>query len=203
MRKLTLVRHAITSWNSSGKFQGHSDIPLSEEGLVQAERLAERLRGVTPDLVLSSPSVRALKTAQIVCPQADIKLDERLKELNFGVFEGLTQPENERHEAWATWFADPFKRAAPDGESYEELRTRAVSWLEALPKVKNIMAFSHSGTIRMLITHVLGVEHPKWRKRIFLNHSSLTVLLFRDDEIVVERVNDAQHLNGQANPFDD
>ena len=173
--KITLIRHGLTSWNTSGKFQGHTDLPLSPAGETQACLLKKRLAALEarPRLVYSSPLQRALQTAQIALPTADIITDDRLKELNFGVFEGHTQTENERRADWDTWFADPFIRTAPNGESYEALRVRAVSWLNDLPEHKSIVAFTHSGTIQMLVSHVLGVERPKWRKRIFLRHTGL------------------------------
>ena len=205
MRKLTLIRHGLTSWNTSGKFQGHTDLPLSPEGEAQARALQKRLASLNaqPEAVYSSPLRRALQTAQIALPDADIITDERLKELHFGVFEGYTQAENEQHAAWDTWFANPFKNAAPSGESYEALRQRCVAWLNDLPEHRSAIAFAHSGTIQMLVSHVLGVEQPKWRKRIFLRHTGLSVFLFRGNEIVVERVNDARHLEDDVNPFED
>ena len=207
MRQLILIRHGLTEWNTSGKFQGHSDIDLSEEGKVQARALEVRLAelqkgGLTFDWVVSSPLRRARQTAHIALPEREVHLDDRLKELNFGAFEGRTLAQNCATQAWNAWYRDPFKRRTPEGESYEDLRLRAVDWLESLPEGHTV-AFTHSGTIQMLISHILGVEHPKWRKRIFLRHTSLTRVLSQDGEIVIERINDARHLESQleADPF--
>ena len=205
MRKLILIRHGLTDWNATGRFQGHSDISLSSEGRTQAEALAARFSepDLRPDLVFSSPLSRALETARLAFPEQAIQTDDRLKELHFGLFEGQTLAENEAHPAWDTWYADPFKRSAPQGESYEMLRKRAVNWLKDLPKLERIAAVAHSGTIQMLVSHVLGVERPRWRKRIFLRHSSLSVLIFKGEEIVVERLNDDRHLKTSFYPFKD
>lgn len=206
MRQLTLVRHGVTDWNTSGRFQGHSDVPLSAEGLEQAAALASHLqdRTLKVDLIYASPLARARETAEIVFPGRDIVLDERLKELHFGVFEGATQAENETHPDWAAWFADPFSRRAPGGESYEELMARASEWLGTLPKDANSFAFAHAGTIRMLISFVLGLTRPTWRKRIYLAHTGMTRILFRDDEAIIERVNDTRHLAANGlDPFED
>ena len=205
MRQLTLVRHGVTDWNVLGKFQGHSDIPLSPDGVEQAEALAAHLRGVAArvDVVYSSPLKRALETARIVFPEHDIVLDERLRELNFGEFESYTQAENETHYAWSEWFAHPFERPTPGGESYADLMTRAAEWLTALPKDATSFAFTHSGTIRMLVSHVLGFK-PTWRKRIYLSPTSRSRILFRKDEAVIERVNDTRHLKSNGlDPFED
>jgi broad specificity phosphatase PhoE len=203
MRQLTLVRHGITDWNVTGKFQGHSDTPLSEDGRTQAHALAKHLKKAKVDVIYSSPLSRALETAMIVFPNREIIQDDRLRELNFGVFESFTQAENLLHEEWAWWFADPFKRPAPNGESYEALRLRAVAWMESLPDNIHVAAFTHSGTIQMLVSHVLGLEYPKWRKRIYLRHTGITRILFRQGEAVIERVNDTRHLakNGDVDPF--
>lgn len=206
MRQLTLIRHGITDWNVTGKFQGHTDTPLSEEGRLQAQALAKHLKKAKVDLIYSSSLSRALETAKIVFPNRDIIQDHRLRELNFGAFEGFTHDENMRHEQGPWWFSDPFKNQAPNGESYEILRQRVVAWMEGLPEDKHSVAFTHSGTIQMLVSHVLGVEYPKWRKRLYLRHTGITRILFRNGEAVIERVNDTRHLakNGDdVDPFAD
>ena len=205
MRQITLIRHGITDWNITGKFQGHTDIPLSDEGRLQAQALAKHLKKAKVDIVYSSPLVRALETANIVFPNRDIMQDERLKELYFGTFEGFTQAENEKHPDYNQWVTDPFKKPAPQGESYEALRERAVEWMKALPEDKHTIAFTHSGTIQMLISYIMGVEHPKWRKRIYLRHTGITRVLFKDGEAIIERTNDTRHLvkSGDVDPFSD
>jgi alpha-ribazole phosphatase len=207
MHRLTLIRHALTDWNVSGRFQGQTDVALSEEGREQARRLARHVRGLERGAVVyASPLVRARETAEIAFPRREIRLDPRLSELDFGAFEGSTQEENERHEAWAWWIADPYPRPAPGGESYRQLRERAVAWMEELSRAgsgpDHVVAVSHSGTIQMLLAHVLGVERPRWRKRIYLRHTGISRVLFRGSEAVVERVNDTRHLAAEgADPF--
>jgi broad specificity phosphatase PhoE len=205
MRQLTLVRHGITDWNVTGKFQGHTDTPLSDEGRLQAQALAKHLKKAKVDLIYSSPLSRALETAQIVFPNREIIQDDRLRELNFGEFEGFTNAENMQHTKGVWWFSDTFKNRAPSGESYEMLRRRAVAWMESLPEDKHSIAFTHSGTIQMLVSHIMGVEYPKWRKRLYLRHTGITRILFRDGEAIIERVNDTRHLakNGDVDPFAD
>lgn len=193
-RHLTLIRHGVTAWNVEGYFQGHSDILLSAQGKTQSAALASRFQNKQDfDLVYSSPLARAAETASIALPNNNIIYDDRLKELNFGVFEGHTLEENQQHDAWNYWCQDTFKNCAPNGESYEMLRKRAVTWLEDLP-AGNIVAFTHSGTIQMLISYFLGVEHPRWRKRIFLQHTSLSNVEFQADHLIIKSINDVRHL---------
>jgi broad specificity phosphatase PhoE len=205
MQQITLIRHGVTEWNVNGKFQGHTDVPLSEQGRQQALVLAKHLKKAKVDVIYSSPLQRALETAQIVFPEREIIRDERLKELYFGVFEGFTQAENAQHQDYNWWMADTYKNPAPQGESYQALRERAVDWMKSLPPEKHIVAFTHSGTIQMLLSYIMGVEHPMWRKRIYLRHTGITRVLFKHGEAVIERVNDTRHLakNGDVDPFGD
>ena len=203
-RALTLVRHGLTEWNVAGRFQGQTDLPLSEDGRRQARRLARRTaRFGEIDRLVASPLLRARETAELAFPGRDVVTDPRLMELDFGVFEGATAEENARRPEWTAWSVDPYLRAAPEGESYRELQERIVSWYEELPSdLAHVVAVTHSGAIQMLLAHVLGLEHPRWRKRIYVRHSSVSRIVTRGAELVVERVNDTRHLdeNG-ADPF--
>jgi broad specificity phosphatase PhoE len=201
MRRLTLIRHALTDWNSTGRLQGHLDCPLSEEGIAQARALGKRVGSSEVDLLFSSPLQRAHDTAKLAFPESTITTDKRLMELDFGVFQGKSPVENQGHEAWDWWHEDPFSRRIPEGESYRDLMVRVVSWLEDLPEARHVVALTHSGPIQMIIAHVMGVTHPRWRKRIFLRHTSLTRLLYKDSEVLIERVNDTRHLRSDFDPF--
>jgi len=198
MRRLTLIRHAITDWNAAGRFQGHSDVPLSSEGREQAERLREYATSFRDiDVIVSSTLQRAADTAAIAFPDADVTPDPRLRELDFGDFEGRTLDENRGHPSWPWWVADPFERSAPGGESYRDLRARAIAWYEeALTEHEgaHVVVVSHSGTLQMLLSHLIGVERPRWRKRLYLRHTGVSHVLFRNGEAIVERVNDTRHL---------
>lgn len=198
MRRLTLIRHGLTAWNVEGRFQGQSDVPLSDEGRAQARALAGYVAAVQGvDAVVASPLVRARETAAIAFPDHPAAVDPRLQELHFGLFEGRTLAENEADPAWPVWIADPYGRVAPGGESYEQLRARAVAWLadaRAAHPGAHVVAVTHSGTIQMLLADLLGVERPRWRKRVYLRHTSVSHVLFRGDDAVVERVNDTRHL---------
>jgi broad specificity phosphatase PhoE len=203
--RLTLIRHALTDWNASGRFQGVADVELNREGREQARRLAAYVARLEPDAVVyASPLRRAVETATIAFPGRELRLDERLKEIDFGEFEGKTQAENERHPGWAEWSLDPYSRRAPGGESYALLRERAVAWMDEVvaSSAPHVVAVTHSGTIQMLLAHVLGVERVRWRKRIYLRHASVSRVLFRGDEVLVERVNDTRHLSREGgDPF--
>lgn len=199
MRYLSLIRHAVTDWNEQGRVQGHSDVPLSAEGRRQARALYRRFAGER-GVLYTSPLSRARATAALAFPQLEAVQDARLRELHFGSFEGQTLHERLAAPAWAAWAAEPFWTPAPGGESYSALRARVVAWLEDLPEAPHIIAVTHSGTIQMLLAHALGLEVPRWRKRFYLGHTSVTGLVVDGDEIFIERVNDTQHLQASESP---
>lgn len=199
MRRLTLIRHGITEWNAQGRFQGSSDVPLTEEGRWQAGRLraASGVRVEPVDALVASPSRRARETAALAFPDRPLETDARLQELDFGVFEGRTLDENMAHPAWGWWTLDPYRRPAPRGESYRALQRRAASWLDdARSRWTNahVVAVCHAGTIQMLLAHLLGVDEPRWNGRLEVGHTALCAVRFDDDLTIVERVNDRQHL---------
>ena len=205
MLRLTLIRHALTDWNAAGRFQGVADIELNDQGRKQAHRLATYVAGLDgAATIYSSPLKRAVQTAELAFPGRELNLDARLMEIDFGEFEGKTQPANEDHPGWAAWLEDPFDRPAPGGESYRQVRERVVEWMDEVVagRAEHLVAVTHSGTIQMLLAHVLGVERVRWRKRIYLRHASVSRVLFRGSEVLVERVNDTRHLTlAGTDPF--
>lgn len=204
--RLTLIRHGLTEWNRLGRFQGHSDVPLSDEGVAQSTALAGYTAAFSAvDALYASDLQRAKRTAEIAFPDLPIVLDARLRELHFGGFEGSTLQELLPTAAWSDWIADPYSRHAPGGEAYLDLRRRASAWLAEVRlrhASEHVVAVTHSGTIQMLLAELLGVEHPRWRKRVYVRHTSVTHILFRGADAIIERVNDTRHLVPDgADPF--
>ena len=89
--KIYLVRHGETDWNQAGLLQGQTDIALNAQGLEQTHDAAERLKEVPFEIAFCSPLIRAKRTAEIIIGDRKITLttDERLRELNFGPWEGV------------------------------------------------------------------------------------------------------------------
>ena len=91
--KLYIVRHGETVWNRHHKVQGVADIPLAENGILLAEKTGEALKNVSFDLCITSPLVRARKTAELILAKqahkVPVKEDIRIREINFGVLEGV------------------------------------------------------------------------------------------------------------------
>ena len=111
-----LLRHGMTPWNYEYRIQGATDIPLHEVGIKMAEETAAAFRGegVSFDKVYSSPLIRAVQSAEIVSGRGDIITDDRLRELSFGVLEGLKVTEMKDNEE------SPFQYFKGRPEKYEE-----------------------------------------------------------------------------------
>jgi len=169
---LYYVRHGLTDWNMQGRLQGRQDTPLNTTGQQQAKRCGEILhdlfarddRSAADFGYASSPLARARATMDIVratlaLTPAGYRLDERLSEIAFGEWEGLTYNdilardreivETREHNKWL------FR--PPGGETYEEVARRVGAWYATLDR--NTVVTAHGGTARALIA-VLGVETP-------------------------------------------
>ena len=170
-RILYLARHGETEWNRIGRWQGATDIPLSDVGRAQARLLAERLRDRRIARVHASQLSRALETAQIIAAHLGLPaptVDPRLRERGYGAFEGLTREEcAERFpEVWEQYLAD--RRAVPPGaEPQAEVTERMIGAMteiaaEAARQLESgaILVVSHGGVIRSFIHATAGVVPP-------------------------------------------
>jgi broad specificity phosphatase PhoE len=126
--RIILVRHGLTTWNMDRRYQGQIDVPLSDQGLIQARAVARRLSSEIVHRVYSSDLSRARMTAQEIaaCHGLDVMADGRLREMRFGDWEGLTFDEIER--GWPDllhrWLEDPVTLSAPGGETALQLGER-------------------------------------------------------------------------------
>jgi len=164
------IRHGQTAWNAEGRFQGSQDIPLNALGREQAAHAG----GILKDLMtrhgrapldfgfVSSPLGRARSTMEFVrtrlgLPPGDYALDDRLREIGFGHWEGTTlqQQEASHPELFAQRLVDKWDVPPPGGESYAEVTLRVRDWVAGL--TGDTVAVAHGGTARALMV-VLGVE---------------------------------------------
>ncbi|THF83648.1 histidine phosphatase family protein [Deinococcus sp. KSM4-11] len=145
------MRHGATDWNGAGRWQGWTDTPLGAVGEAQARRLAARLAGRTYDAVYSSDLVRAARTAELGVPGAAIRVDDRLRELRFGKYEGAGTDDVLHDPDYHDWQRDPWNLPAPGGgESLAGVAARLHAWAQDLPDGR-VIAFSHGAAIRALL----------------------------------------------------
>jgi broad specificity phosphatase PhoE len=182
-RRLVMWRHGQTAWNLEGRFQGTTDIPLTETGVAQARRAARLLAGLQPDAIVSSDLQRAAATAAELAAITglDITYDEGLRETYAGVWQGLTHPEiNERFgDEYAAWKrGEPVRRGG--GELETEVADRAAPVLlraaEKLPDGGILVVVSHGGAIRTAIGRLLGLDPFTWESLGGLSNCCWSVL---------------------------
>jgi len=172
---ILLIRHGETDWNASGRWQGQSDVPLNENGIVQANLLAKRLSTWPIRAIYCSDLKRAAKTASILGdalglePVSDIAWRER----NGGDFEGLTGSQLNEMAAFQK-LRSVKNWKPPNGESNLQVAVRAQ---EAFDKIINnhadqmVAVVSHGGTIISLLSQVLGMP-PGDRARIRVSRNT-------------------------------
>jgi broad specificity phosphatase PhoE len=130
---LLLTRHGMTSAGDV-MLGGQLDVPLAPQGRAEAQALARRLGGVRIDRIIASPMLRALETAQEIATGRPVEVDERLRELDYGRWEGLTAAEIDARdpELRARWEQDPATTDTPGGESCDRVAARTLSFLRDL-----------------------------------------------------------------------
>jgi probable phosphoglycerate mutase len=167
-RLLYVARHGETDWNVAMRWQGHTDVPLNDTGRAQARELGERLRGKGIGAVVASDLSRAHETARIVAVELGLAVayvDARLRERQYGAFEGLTRTECETHQAaaWAAWLAT--RTVPPGAEDHGPFTARLVAAIEraaaeALPTDAPALVVTHGGAMRALIATVSREPPP-------------------------------------------
>ena len=135
------MRHGKTDWNEKHKLQGRTDIPLNEEGINMARMAAEKYKDVHFDICYCSPLTRARETAEIVLNKRNIPIvfDDRLKEMSFGIYEGVENPMHLPDSPIRTLFKDPANyKAVEGGESLDDLFHRTGEFLKevVMPQLK-------------------------------------------------------------------
>jgi broad specificity phosphatase PhoE len=168
--EILLARHGETDWNRESRFQGHADPPLNELGRRQAAELAGALAGEQLAAVYSSPLRRALETAEIVAAPHGLTAIpvEGLREVDVGSWQGLTRDEVEERfpEQFRRWL--DYGQGWEDGETYEEMGTRALSALQQLAAHhagERLVAITHGGPIRAALARAEGISHSEGRRR--------------------------------------
>lgn len=164
LQRLIFVRHGETTGESSIRYHGATDVPLSFVGREQARLSATRIPGETFEAVWSSSLSRAWQAARIIAPRHPIRLEHDFREIHFGRWEGLTRDEiaaldPELHEAWQ---AGRPGFEFPAGESRAAFRARIERGLIRLREsgVRSALVVAHKGVVRTLVELVVGQTLP-------------------------------------------
>jgi broad specificity phosphatase PhoE len=167
------IRHGETEWNALGRLQGVQDIPLNELGRSQSVHaghiLADLLKrdGSSASSIgfVASPLGRACQTMELVrgtvrLPLSGYAIDDRLREIGYGEWEGSTLAEMQAKDPdlFARRQAEKWTVAPPGGETYVSVQARVADWYRELRY--DTVAVAHGGTLRALMV-VLDLETPE------------------------------------------
>ena len=201
--ELWVVRHGESTWNAAGRYQGQTDVPLSEVGRLQAASLAERLTGQHFAAVYASDLLRARRTAELVTQRLQdappVQLEAGLREIDVGLLSGLILPDIRKlYPAYLQDLrADPWATRRPGGESMADLYARAsatLGQLAARHQGQRILIFTHGGVVRVAVGLALGGVPPNAWARLSVANTSITRVLLTDQSGTLLCFNDAAHL---------
>jgi len=185
--RIFLIRHGATVLTAEDRFAGATDVPLSDEGRLQARRLSERLRGEKLAAVYASNMGRTIETARILAEPHGMEVQTRagLREISHGRWEELTRKEVEEKfpEEAAEWDKDPFTFAPSGGESGLAVTARALPALIELVRAHaggNVVVVSHKATIRLLLSSLLGFDPRRYRDNLDQSPAALNIVDFKD-----------------------
>ncbi len=200
MTRLIIIRHGETIWNSEFRFQGHSDIPLNEQGRVQAGKLAKRLESEKIDQIYASDLNRAVETAEIIanCHNKPVQKLDLLRETKFGAWEGLNFSEIQKKypDVWEKWRDNPRDTIIPEGEALEEVAQRVMQGIKQIVAKhhdETIAVVTHGGAIRLILSEILDMD-MQYIWRIRQDNAALNIIDFYGERIIVSLVNDISHL---------
>ncbi|MFS0862540.1 histidine phosphatase family protein [Fredinandcohnia sp. 179-A 10B2 NHS] len=190
MLRLGIIRHGTTEWNKAGRAQGSSDIPLDQEGLAEAIKLATRLSGEEWNIIYSSPLKRASQTAETIkknLKHQEIYFDKRLQEVGGGLIEGTT--EEERISKWGV----NWREVELGVEQPDSVYNRGISFIEEIKgkhPSDNVLVVSHGAFIR----HMLRRLVPQQSLEDKLKNTSITVITYKENSWDIELYNCTRHL---------
>ena len=203
---VVIIRHGQSQGNAEGRFGGHTDTPLSPRGRKQAQATAKALASEKFTAIYSSDLPRAIETASPLAKLTGVKLEttDALRERSVGVMEGLTFEEAaEQHpEQYQALLRRDFEHVLSGGESYRQTLDRASRMLdEAIEQHRGgrIALFAHTGTICILILHLMGALDAPDLKPVWIATANCGIARFdlRDDGFIrVLTLNDTRHLVG-------
>src|SRR3954463_942067 len=168
--RVFMIRHGATVLTAEDRFAGATDVELSDQGREQARRLAARLSSENITGVFASPMSRTVETASILAAPHKLAVQkcDGFREISHGRWEQLTRKEVEKRfpEEAAEWEKDPYTFAPEGGESGLAVTARALPALIELVRHNpgtNFLVVSHKGTIRLLLSSLLGFDPRRYR----------------------------------------
>jgi broad specificity phosphatase PhoE len=159
-RSFLCLRHGATDWNRQGLFQGRTDVPLNDDGVAQAHAAARRLQAAPPERIVSSPLVRATKTAEIAATSfaRPVAIDDGIIECDFGSLEGQSIRDAMQRRG-ITAMADLVSILPADGEAWTDVTERSLGcvsrWLDRHPNAE-ILFVCHDAVMQAMAQALCG-----------------------------------------------
>ena len=195
MTQIYVVRHGETEYNAKGLYYGWTDCELTEKGIAQGEELKQSFSEIAFDYVIASPLKRTMNTAELISgfKSREIILDERLKELNFGQWEGLhhTEISNRYNADWVQWGRDWKSFKIPDGESFIEFFERVRSCIDELKhryEGKRILLVTHHGCMRVIPLVLLDAPMELYWSLAF-EHGRYSLFEISHGQCIIRKIN--------------
>lgn len=182
--RIYLIRHGETDWNLEGKLQGREDIPLNDNGIQQAKICGQAFKGRKINSILTSPLIRAKKTAEIIAEMTGLNqviVEEGLIERDFGVLAGVTYDSKK--------YFDTF--GVEEGiEPFEDLHQRLIGCIKENAERfydEDIIMVSHGAAINSVISVLSGGELGSGKTR--LKNACISILLYQEGDLKLELYN--------------
>jgi broad specificity phosphatase PhoE len=201
MLTLHMVRHGDTTQAADGIFCGDLDPALTVTGLAQAERVGVLARSLGLTALYCSPKQRARMTAAAVARSCGLQpvIDDGLREIAYGAWEGRTEAEVKRDDpdAYEAWRTDPSLVSPPGGESAFAIAARALPVVLRARRENpqgRVMLVSHKATVRVIVAALLGMPLGRFRSHVACPTASITSFEFGERGPMLVRVGDVHHL---------
>ncbi|MDD5598404.1 MAG: histidine phosphatase family protein [Victivallaceae bacterium] len=196
MKEIILIRHGSIEPEYDNCYIGATDVPLSAQGFREAEALGKYLSSLDCDHIFASPQLRARQTLETALPAEKLKkvrYDNRLREIDFGDWEGKTFAEiNAEYPAEVhDWTMPSNGFCFPNGSNPEEFHNGIDNFKRALLESSGsrIMVFAHGGVILAFICNVLGINRDRMLA-FKVDRGSVTVLdLFENGCGILKGIN--------------
>ncbi len=180
--ELVLIRHTKVAVEK-GICYGFTDVDVASTFKEEVLDTANQIKSLSFDEIWSSPLSRSLKLAKELFPHQTINTDERLKELNFGDWEGLTWEQLFELSEGKSWMENYLKNRCPNGESFQDQINRIIDFYKEKKKsfnYKRIAIISHGGSIRAFLCHLQNMN-PEKAFDIDIDYGSVTTLNITND----------------------
>jgi alpha-ribazole phosphatase len=194
--RLVLVRHGEPEDVARGRCYGKLDIGLSERGREQVRQTARWLEKIPFTAMYTSPRRRARESAAIIATQkrlADVRVEDRICEIDFGEFEGMTYDEvaEDYPEKYLAWMNGPTEVIFPGGESFEQMRERvtcAAAQILGSHTGQTIVLVTHGGVNRIILAEALRME-SRDIFRLDQAYAAVSMIDYYDETPVIRLVN--------------